>query len=311
MPSEGHSAIENGACDVRNFLEIDDLHNDELTQVVALAVEPNPPQVLIHKGVALVFEKPSARTRNSTEMAVLQLGGHPVAIRGEEVGLGTRETPEDVARTLGCYHALIGARVFDHATLERMAAVAWVPVVNLLSDQAHPLQALADLLTIRDEFGDTTGRTIAYVGDGNNVCRSLALASVMAGMQVRIASPSDYTLPDHDVDRIRAAGGEPVLTDRIADAVEGADVVYTDVWTSMGQELEAADRRRAFESFCVDDAAMAAAGPDAIFLHCLPAHRGEEASASVIDGPQSRIWRQAENRMHAVRGLLAWILLQA
>jgi ornithine carbamoyltransferase len=296
---------------VRNFLEIDDLHNDELTQVVALAVEPNPPQVLIHKGVALVFEKPSARTRNSTEMAVLQLGGHPVAIRGEEVGLGTRETPEDVARTLGCYHALIGARVFDHATLERMAAVAWVPVVNLLSDQAHPLQALADLLTIRDEFGDTTGRTIAYVGDGNNVCRSLALASVMAGMQVRIASPSGYTLPGHDVDRIRAAGGEPVLTDRIADAVEGADVVYTDVWTSMGQELEAADRRRAFESFCVDDAAMAAAGPDAIFMHCLPAHRGEEASASVIDGPQSRIWRQAENRMHAARGLLAWILLQA
>jgi len=296
---------------MRNFLEIDDLHNDELTQVVSLAVEPNPPQVLIHKGAALVFEKPSARTRNSTEMAVLQLGGHPVAIRGEEVGLGTRETPEDVARTLGCYHALIGARVFDHATLERMAAVAWVPVVNLLSDQAHPLQALADLLTIRDEFGTTAGRTIAYVGDGNNVCRSLALASVMAGMEVRIASPADYTLPDHDVDRIRAAGGEPVLTDRIADAVEGADVVYTDVWTSMGQELEAADRRRAFESFCVDDEAMALAQPEAIFLHCLPAHRGEEASGSVIDGPQSRIWRQAENRMHAVRGLFAWVLLQA
>ena len=296
---------------MRHVLEIDDLHNDELTQVVSLAVEPNPPQVLIHKGAALVFEKPSARTRNSTEMAVLQLGGHPVAIRGEEVGLGTRETPEDVARTLGCYHALIGARVFDHVTLERMAAVAWVPVVNLLSDQAHPLQALADLLTIRDEFGTTAGRTIAYVGDGNNVCRSLALASVMAGMEVRIASPADYTLPDHDVDRIRAAGGEPVLTDRIADAVEGADVVYTDVWTSMGQELEAADRRRAFESFCVDDEAMALAQPEAIFLHCLPAHRGEEASGSVIDGPQSRIWRQAENRMHAVRGLFAWVLLQA
>lgn len=296
---------------MRNFLEIDDLHNDELTQVVSLAVEPNPPQVLIHKGTALVFEKPSARTRNSTEMAVLQLGGHPVALRGDEIGLGTRETPEDVARTLGCYHAVIGARVFDHTTLERMASVAWVPVVNLLSDQAHPLQALADLLTIRDEFGTTAGRTIAYVGDGNNVCRSLALASVMAGMEIRIASPVDHTLPDRDVDRIRAAGGEPVLTDRITDAVDGADVVYTDVWTSMGHENEAADRRRAFESFCVDDDVMAAAGPDAIFLHCLPAHRGEEASASVIDGPQSRIWRQAENRMHAVRGLLAWILLQA
>jgi ornithine carbamoyltransferase len=296
---------------MRHFLEIDDLENDELTQVVSLAVEPNPPQVLIHKGAALVFEKPSARTRNSTEMAVLQLGGHPVAIRGEEVGLGSRETPEDVARTLGCYHALIGARVFDHATLERMAAVAWVPVVNLLSDQAHPLQALADLLTIRDEFGTTAGRTIAYVGDGNNVCRSLALASVMAGMQIRIASPAGYTLPDHDVDRVRAAGGEPILTDHVADAVDGADVVYTDVWTSMGQEVEMADRRRAFEAFSIDDAAMAAAAEDAIFLHCLPAHRGEEASASVIDGPRSRIWRQAENRMHAVRGLLAWVLLQA
>ena len=296
---------------MRHFLEIDDLHSDELTQVVSLAVEPNPPQVLIHKGTALVFEKPSARTRNSTEMGVLQLGGHPVVIRGEEVGLGTRETPEDVARTLGCYHALIGARVFEHNTLERMAEVAWVPVVNLLSDQAHPLQALADLLTIRDEFGTTAGRTIAYVGDGNNVCRSLALASVMAGMEVRIASPPDYTLPDHDVDRVRAAGGEPLLTDRIEEAVEGADVVYTDVWTSMGQELEAADRRRAFESYCIDDSVMASASADAIFLHCLPAHRGEEASASVIDGPQSRIWRQAENRMHAVRGLLAWILLQA
>lgn len=296
---------------MRNFLEIDDLDGDELTQVVSLAVEPNPPQVLIHQGTALVFEKPSARTRNSTEMAVLQLGGHPVAIRGDEVGLGTRETPEDVARTLGCYHALIGARVFDHATLERMAAVAWVPVVNLLSDQAHPLQALADLLTIRDEFGTTAGRTIAYVGDGNNVCRSLALASVMAGMEVRIASPAGHTLPDHDVDRIRAAGGEPVLTDRVAEAVEGVDVVYTDVWTSMGDELESEERRRAFEAFRVDDAAMAAAAGHAIFLHCLPAHRGEEATASVIDGPQSRIWRQAENRMHAVRGLLAWILLQA
>jgi ornithine carbamoyltransferase len=296
---------------MRHFLEIDDLESDELTQVVSLAVEPNPPQVLIHKGMALVFEKPSARTRNSTEMAVLQLGGNPVAIRGDEVGIGTRETPEDVARTLGCYHAAIGARVFDHATLERMASVAWVPVVNLLSDQAHPLQALADLLTIRDEFGSTAGRTIAYVGDGNNVCRSLALASVMAGMEVRVASPPDYTLPDHDVDRIRAAGGEPMLTDRIEEAVEGADVVYTDVWTSMGQEVESADRRRAFESYTVNDAAMAAASPDAIFLHCLPAHRGEEASGSVIDGSQSRIWRQAENRMHAVRGLLAWVLLQA
>jgi ornithine carbamoyltransferase len=296
---------------VRHFLEIDDLENDELTEVVSLAVEPNPPQVLIHQGMALVFEKPSARTRNSTEMAVLQLGGHPVAMRGEDVGLGTRETPEDVARTLGCYHAAIGARVFDHTVLERMASAAWVPVVNLLSDRAHPLQALADLLTIRDEYGTTAGRTLAYVGDGNNVCRSVALASVMAGMEVRIASPPEYTLPPEDVDRIRALGGAPLLTDRVEEAVAGADVVYTDVWASMGQEGEAADRRRAFESFTVDDEVMDGADSEAIFLHCLPVHRGEEVTASVVDGPQSRIWRQAENRMHAVRGLLAWVLLQA
>lgn len=296
---------------MRHFLEIDDLEDDELTEVVSLAVEPNPPQVLIHKSMALVFEKPSSRTRNSTEMAVHQLGGHPLSLRGDEVGIGTRETPEDVARTLGCYHAVIGARVFDHASLEAMASVAWVPVVNLLSDRAHPLQALADLLTVRDEFETTAGRTMAYVGDGNNVARSLGLAAVMAGMQFRIASPAGYTLPDEDVDRIRAAGGEPVLLSRPEEAAEGADVVYTDVWTSMGQERESEQRLRAFEGWCVDDRVMGAAADHAVFLHCLPAHRGEEASASVIDGPQSRIWRQAENRMHAVRGLLAWILLQA
>jgi ornithine carbamoyltransferase len=296
---------------MRHFLEIDDLESDELTQVVSLASEPNPPQVLIHKGMALVFEKPSSRTRNSTEMAVRQLGGHAVVIRGDEVGLGVRETPEDVARTLGCYHAAIGARVFDHGTLEAMAAVAWVPVVNLLSDRAHPLQALADLLTVKDEFATTAGRTLAYVGDGNNVARSLGLAAVMAGMTFRIASPTGYGLSEKDLDRLRVAGGEPEETSRPEEAADGADVVYTDVWTSMGHEGDAEARRRAFEGFRVDDAVMAAAADHAVFLHCLPAHRGEEATADVIDGPQSRIWRQAENRMHAARGLLAWVLLQA
>jgi ornithine carbamoyltransferase len=257
-----------------------------------------------------VFEKPSARTRNSMEMAVRDLGGHPVTIRGEEVSIDRRESAEDVARTLACYHAAIGARVFHHSVLERMAAVSWVPIVNLLSDQAHPLQAVADLLTVQDEFGGFAGRTLAYVGDGNNVCRSLALAATLAGMEVRVASPPGYALADHDIERVARLGSAPEVLDRPEEAVKGADVVYTDVWTSMGQEAEADDRRRAFEGFMVDDRLLAGAADGAIFLHCLPAHRGEEVSASVIEGERSRVWRQAENRMHAARGALAWVLSQ-
>jgi ornithine carbamoyltransferase len=278
--------------------------------VIALALDPNPPQVLSRKGMALVFEKPSARTRNSMEMAVRDLGGHPVTIRGEEVSIDERESAEDVARTLACYHAAIGARVFDHSVLERMAAAAWVPVVNLLSDDAHPLQAVADLLTMTDEFGDLNGRTLAYVGDGNNTCRSLALAATLAGMKVRVASPPGYALADHELDRVAALGTSPERFDRPEDAVAGADAVYTDVWTSMGQETEADARRKAFEGFMVDERVMARAGEKAIFLHCLPAHRGEEVAQEVLEGPQSRIWRQAENRMHAARGAVAWILGQ-
>jgi ornithine carbamoyltransferase len=244
------------------------------------------------------------------EMAVKDLGGHPVTIRAEEVSIDQRESAEDVARTLACYHAAIGARVFDHSVLERMAKVAWVPIVNLLSDDAHPLQALADLLTMADEFGDLNGRTLAYVGDGNNMARSLALAATLAGMEFRIASPPGYVLADHDVDRIAALGTPPQLFDRPEEAVDGVDVVYTDVWTSMGQEAEAADRRVAFEGFMVDDRLLAGASEKAIFLHCLPAHRGEEVSHDVLEGDHSRVWRQAENRMHAARGAVAWILGQ-
>jgi ornithine carbamoyltransferase len=295
---------------MRHLLEIDDLSRDELFEVIALALDPNPPQVLSRKGMALIFEKPSARTRNSMEMAVKDLGGHPVTIRGEEVSIDQRESAEDVARTLACYHAAIGARVFDHSVLERMAKVAWVPIVNLLSDDAHPLQAVADLLTMADEFGDLNGRTLAYVGDGNNMCRSLALAATLAGMQVRVASPPGYALAEVDVDRIAALGVAPELHDRAEEAVAGVDVVYTDVWISMGQETEASARRKAFEGFMVDERVMAAAAEKAIFLHCLPAHRGEEVSHEVLEGDRSRVWRQAENRMHAARGAVAWILGQ-
>jgi ornithine carbamoyltransferase len=214
------------------------------------------------------------------------------------VSLDVRESTEDVTRTLAGYHSAIAARVFEHSKLERMAAVSSVPIVNLLSDQTHPIQALADLLTIRQELGGLSGLTLAYVGDGNNMARALANAARVVGMKMRIASPAGYELRGTDAE---------LFSDPIA-AVEGADVVYTDVWTSMGQEDEAAARSKAFAGFIVDDALMSHAAPNAIFLHCLPAHREQEVATSVIDGPRSRVWRQAENRMHSTRGLLAFLL---
>ena len=293
---------------MRHFLEIDDLTPDELTQVLDLSERADVPQVLAGKGAALVFEKPSLRTRNSSELAVVQLGGHPVTIGAAEVGLGVRETPEDVVRTLAGYHAVVAARVFEHEKLERMAALDVVPVINLLSDLAHPVQALADLLTIRQRFGSFEGRTVAYVGDPNNVSRSLSFGCALTGMTVRIASPAGYPNPEVDTDHVRALSGTIELTDRPSEAVVGADVVYTDVWASMGKEDEAEARRRAFEGYTIDSALLAGAAPDAVFLHCLPAHRGEEVSAELLESDRSLVWQQAENRMHTMRGLLAFLL---
>jgi ornithine carbamoyltransferase len=293
---------------MRHFLDVDDLARDELAHVLDLAEAITSPQVLTGKGAAIVFEKPSLRTRSSTEMAVVQLGGHPVTIGAAEVGLGTRETPEDVARTLGCYHAALAARVFEHEKLERMASTDAIPVVNLLSDRSHPLQALADLLTLREHYGDLRGRTIAYIGDSNNVSRSLSLAAAMSGMRMRLGCPPGYGPAEEELDEVRALGGDIEVFDRPHAAVEGADAVYTDVWASMGQEAEAEARRRAFEGFTVDETVMVAAGDHAVFLHCLPAHRGEEVSAEVLESGQSLVWRQAENRMHVARGLLVWLL---
>ncbi|HUY22240.1 MAG TPA: ornithine carbamoyltransferase [Acidimicrobiales bacterium] len=322
----------------RHFLDIDDLSCDELDDVLATAALPvaEVPRVLAGRGAALVFEKPSARTRSSTELAVVALGGHPVYVQGAEVGIDERETAEDVARTLACYHAVVCARVVDHGVLVRMAAALdaardggadatpsdlsgetrssgetagpAVPVVNLLSDLAHPCQALADLLTLRQVFGDVEGRTVAYVGDANNVWRSLALAAAMTGIRLRTASPDGYGPDGDDLARVAALGGDIEVTSDPAEAASGADALYTDVWTSMGQEEEAALRRTAFAGFTVDDDLLAHAAPDAVVLHCLPAHRGEEISAGVLEGPRSVVWRQAANRMHAVRGLLAWLL---
>ncbi|HEX9529929.1 MAG TPA: ornithine carbamoyltransferase [Acidimicrobiales bacterium] len=297
----------------RHLLEIDDLAPAELDSVLDLAERAGPPAVLAGRGVALVFEKPSARTRSSMEMAVVQLGGHPVTIRGDEVGLDTRETTEDVARTLACFHAVIAARVLAHTTLERMVSVlegeghSPVPVVNLLSDQGHPVQALADLLTLRQHFGRLEGLTIAFVGDGNNVARSLALGCALSGATFRIASPDGFALPLAEVARVAAIGGAIDTFSSPPEAVAGADAVYTDTWTSMGQEGEAEDRRAAFAGYRVDRALMDRAAKGAVFLHCMPAHRGEEVASEVMDGPRSLIWQQAENRMHAARGLLWWL----
>lgn len=293
----------------RHLLEIDDLTRAEFDEVLTLGRLPDAgiEPVLLRRGVACLFAKPSARTRNSTEMAVVQLGGHPVYITDAEVGIDTRESAEDVARTLACYHAAICARVFDHQVLERMASVDMVPVVNLLSDQAHPLQAIADVLTIDAELGGVEGRVIAYVGDANNVARSLALAVGFAGGIMRMASPPGHRFSEVDLDRLTSAGVMVEVFDQAADAVAGSDVVYTDTWISMGQEAERDARLRAFEGFQIDDALMGLA-PDAIFMHCLPAHRGEEVSASVLDGAQSRIWPQAANRLNAIRAVLAWLI---
>jgi ornithine carbamoyltransferase len=241
-------------------------------------------------------------------MAVVGLGGHPIYVRPEEVGLGRRESVADVARTFAGFCAVIAARVFDHATLEEMAAAVDVPIVNLLSDRAHPTQAVADFLTLRELFGTLEGRRLVYVGDGNNVTASLAFASALSGVELTVASPPGYELDDLTVERVRNLGGVIELTSDPYDAVGGADAVYADVWTSMGQEDEQAARLAAFKGYTVDDALMDAAGEQARFLHCLPAHRGEEVSASVIDGPRSAVWQQAANRMHAARSVLAHLL---
>ena len=286
---------------MRHFLEVDDLSSAELAAVLDLAEQADPPHVLAGRGAALLFEKPSNRTRLSMELAVVQLGGHPVSLRNEEVGIDTRESAEDLARVFSGMCALIGARVFEHDKLVRMAGASTVPVVNLLSDDAHPVQVLADLLTLRQRLGSLEGRSLAYVGDGNNVCRSLMRGAALVGLTMRVATPPGYEPPPD---------GVTVLTPDPAVAVAGADAVYTDVWASMGQEAETALRQRDFAGYTVDDVLMSKTAPGAAFLHCLPAHRGEEVAASVIDGPHSAVWQQSTNRLHAQRGLILWLLSQ-
>lgn len=286
-----------------DLLTIADLDARALRTILDLSTRADLWRPLAGKGVGMVFQKPSARTRNSMELAVTQLGGHPVYIQKEEVGLGERETPEDVARTLACYHAIIAARVSDHSLLDRMAAAVGTPLLNMLSDSDHPLQALADLLTIEQLAGPLEGLPIAYVGDANNVCRSLAQGCALMGAKLTVASPEGYGLSPAELADLE---GVAQVIDP-AEAVAGARVVYTDVWVSMGQDGEAQARREALAAYRVD-AKLLEKSDEAWFLHCLPARRGEEVTDEVMDGPRSAVWRQAENRMHSARGAMAWML---
>jgi ornithine carbamoyltransferase len=289
-----------------SLLTIADLGAAGLEQILDLSQRKDLGRPLEGNGAALVFQKPSARTRNSMEMAVVQLGGHPVYIQKEEVGLGTRESAEDVARTLACYYALIAARVMDHQHLQQMASATGVPLLNMLSDLHHPLQALADLLTVRQLAGSFDGLKLAYVGDANNVARSLAEACALLGIELRVASPQSFGFSPDD---LATFGGSVRQMEDPKEAVRGARFVYTDVWVSMGQDEEADRRSRAFADYQVNEALMAEAD-DAWFLHCLPAKRGQEVTDGVIDSPRSAVWMQAENRMHTARGAMAWMLGQ-
>jgi ornithine carbamoyltransferase len=297
----------------KDLLSITDLEAEDIRLLIADAVSLKAQgwlDMLKGKSLAIMFEKPSLRTRVSFELAMRQLGGEAIYLSPAEVGLGGRESVPDVARVLSRYVNAVVARTFSHRTLEVLAEYSAVPVINALSDREHPCQALADLLTITEKKGELQGLTLAFIGDGNNVARSLMLAAALTGMNFRIASPAGCAIDEGTMKlaRSRAAGGGLLCTDQPQLAVGGADIVYTDVWTSMGQEDEAKERRDAFAGYRVDANLFSLAKPDAIFMHDLPAHRGEEVTDEVIDGERSVVFEQAENRLHAQKALLAAIL---
>jgi ornithine carbamoyltransferase len=297
----------------RHFLSITDVTPAELRQLVELTVKLDPARrmhVAHGLSLAMVFEKPSLRTRVSMEMAMLDLGGHSIYLSPPEVGLGQREAVKDVAKVLGRYVDIIAARVFDHRTVQELAEHSGVPVVNALSDIEHPCQALADVVTIYETKGRLEGVTVAYVGDANNVATSLALACGALGIKLRMAAPRGFQLTEGFLATLRdyAPDASLELFEDPKDCVRSVDVIYTDVWTSMGQEDEAAARREAFQGYQVNEALLALAAPDAIVMHDLPAHRGEEIADAVIDGPHSVVYKQAENRLHAQKAVLAKLL---
>ena len=300
----------------RDLLSIADLSRDEVLRVFDLATElkreyladrrhADPP--LVGRTLAMLFQKPSLRTRVTFEAGMNQLGGHAIYLT-EDTILGARETVHDVARNLERFVDAIVARTGPHAVVAELAAQADIPVINGLTLREHPCQALADMFTMRERFGRLEGLVVAFVGDGNNVYHSLALLGAMLGMEVRLAHPTGYAPNQQIVERARTIaaehGGRLEFTSEPVVAVHGAQVVYTDAWTSMGQEAETVERRDAFAPYRVDAALLDAAGPDAVAMHCLPAHRGEEITSDVMDGPRSIIWDQSENRLHVQKALL-------
>ena len=294
----------------KHLVDIASLGADTLRHILNLSTDPAVASVrpLSGRGAALIFEKPSNRTRHSMEMAVVQLGGHPVYTRGEEVGFDVRETVEDITRIMAGYHAVLAARVFSHSVITRMAACDVVPVINMLSDEAHPLQALADVLTMEGHVGPVNELTVAWIGDYNNVARSLAEAVCLLGGSMSFGCPNGFNASDAELQRLRALGGSVQQSDDPSVAIAGAHVVHTDTWISMGQEAESAERRKIFAPYCVTSELMAAAGPHAKFMHCMPAHRGEEVTADVFDGPHSLVIQQGHHRLTAARGAIAWVI---
>jgi ornithine carbamoyltransferase len=302
---------------VRHLISIHDLTAAEVAGLFRLAAEVKAEPrrfaaALAGKSLAMIFEKSSTRTRVSFEVGMVQMGGHALFLSSRDIQLGRGEPIGDTARVLSRYVDGIMARTFAHQTVVDLARFGSVPVINGLTDDLHPCQALADYFTLGEVFGDLRGRKIAYVGDGNNMAHSLLFGAAKVGMDIAVASPAGYAVKPHYAELAHqdaaAAGTRIVLTEDPRQAVEGASAVYTDVWASMGQEAEAQQRLAAFKGFEVDAALMAAARPEAVFLHCLPAHRGEEVSAAVADGPQSRIFDEAENRLHAQKAVLLWLL---
>ena len=299
----------------RSLISIADLSALDIDRVLSTAMgmkEGMAPALRAGSTLALVFEKPSLRTRVSFHVAMKQLGGDCIYLSPPEVGLGERETPADIARVLSRYVTGIAARTFEQTTLVELEKYATVPVINALSDREHPCQALADFLTIREKKGRLEEITVAFIGDGNNVANSLALGGGLAGMHLRFSSPAGYEVPSDVLAQAsefgRESGGTVELVPDPEEAVRGADVVYTDVWASMGQEREAAIRKEDFSGFTVNKTLMGRAKSDAIFMHDLPAHRGEEVTDEVMEGPQSVVFDQAENRLHAQKALLSLIL---
>jgi ornithine carbamoyltransferase len=299
----------------RDFLSFAGLSRREFDAILTLAGELKRMQrraiahrLLAGKGLALVFEKPSLRTRATFEIGMYQLGGSVFFMGPAEVGLGTRETPADCARSLARWVDLIAVRTFTQATLQEMALYSSVPVINALTDLYHPCQVLADCQTLVEHKSKLDGLKITFIGDGNNMVHSWLEAAALVPFSFTLACPKGYE-PDADIlTEARAAGGDITVTQSVPDAVSGADAIYTDVWTSMGQEEEAQRRRRAFRNYQVDSKIVKMAKRDALVMHCLPAHRGEEITPEVLESPQCVAFDQAENRLHAQKAVMAWLV---